>query len=371
MGPELPPPTPVRADRRRRLMLLTADYPPRPWSGIGRAVEAQARALAGRGHEVHVLVAGPGSATGKRGAPRRPDPAEPIVHRLSRRHFPVDAEAFDQVHLHSLALGALALELRRRFDLPLAYTVHGLVHRELPPGPRARRAARWQRRLLAASDAVVFLSRAERRAGCAYLPTVADRSRVIPNGLPEHRMLTAPPAAGDRRAGPVVFAGRFARSKGIDRLARLVPELVSRHRPGVVIAGGHGDDAGEALVADLVRRFTACRCPGWLTGRALGRLFDRAALVLIPSRYEPFGLVALEAMARGAPVLAADVGGLRDVVMPGCGSRRLADPTLGIWTAAALEMLGDSDAGRRGPAFVRRRFAIGRVAERLEREVYG
>src|SRR5262245_47128105 len=141
--------------------MLTADYPPNPWSGIGVAVERQARALADLGARVQVLVAA---------APGRPTaaPAESgrlSVHPLSRRRFPVDPRNADVVHVHSLALADLALELRRRAGAPLVYTAHSLVEDELRFGrvdgslTKSWRAV--QARLFAEADRVVFLSRAE------------------------------------------------------------------------------------------------------------------------------------------------------------------------------------------------------------------
>ena len=120
--------------------LLTADYPPGHRSGIGVAVRAQAHALAQRGVGVDVLVADglvgdrpvadgrPGPATSAEGA------GQPRVHPLDGRAFPFDARRIDWLHLHSLSLSGLALALRDRYGLPLATTVHSLVHRELPAG---------------------------------------------------------------------------------------------------------------------------------------------------------------------------------------------------------------------------------------------
>jgi glycogen(starch) synthase len=341
-----------------KVLILTADYPPHPWSGIGVAVERQARALAEIGIGVTVLVAD------------RPLPEASAVEvlPLRRDRFPVDPRGFDAVHVHSLRLAELALELRRRFGLPLVATLHGLPHRELEPGPIARHWSAVARRLLRAADRAVFVSAAERDAAVEWLPEIAARAFVVPNGVPP--LPVVPADIEDRSEGPIVFAGRFARSKGMDLLAGIVPRLV-RERP-VVLAGGHGDAEGEEIARRLAFAFPGrCRLAGWLSRDELDALLRRAALVLVPSRYEPFGLVALEALAAGAPVLAADVGGLREVVGEGSGGRRLGSRDPGVWAGAAAELLA-SGARREaacGPAWARR-FSPAAGAVRLARDVY-
>jgi len=347
-----------------RVMVLTADYPPRVWSGIGVAVERQARALAELGVEVTVLVAGRG---------RRParEAEGPRVLPLSGARFPVDPGSFDVVHLHSLALAELAFELNRRFRLPLVYTAHGLIHREAGPSPTTDFWSAVQRRVMALSRRVVFLSPAEREAALGLDPRLAARATVIPNGLPGPRPRRGPAPAG----GPLVFAGRFAGSKGLAVLAAAAPRILERYPGRLVLAGGHGDAAGRRAVRRL-RQVCGQRCQvaGWLGPRALDELLAGASLVLVPSVYEPFGQIALEAMAAGAPVLAAAVGGLVEVVGPGSGGRLVAGHEPDAWAAAALEVLGDpAEHGRlrrRGPRYVAARFPIGAVARRLAEEAY-
>jgi 1,4-alpha-glucan branching enzyme len=347
-----------------RVLMLSADFVPRPWSGIGVAVARQARALAEIGVEVHVVVASRGEL------PRADEPGSLHLYRLVRSHFPIDPRGFDWVHVHSLQLADLALEIRNRFQVKLVCTVHGWPHIEQEGTLDGVRWSRVQQRLLRGCDYVVFLSRAEYDLGVSLVPEVAGRSSIIAHGVP-------PPtsAARDRRRGPVVFAGRFAASKGISLLTETARRLLERGQVSIVIAGGHGDGPGTAAVARLAARFpSACLVPGWLETEHLEELFGEASVVLVPSAYEPFGLVALEAMRMGAPVVAADVGGLRDIVNERSGGRRIDSRDPGVWARAALELLDDPETAtalsRRGPAEVARRFSQSAAAERLVREVY-
>jgi glycosyltransferase involved in cell wall biosynthesis len=339
------------------------------------AVERQAHSLADLGAEVHVLVAaGPG-----RPATRASSVGRLSVSPLSSRRFPVDPRGFDLVHVHSLALAELALELRRRTALPLVYTAHSLVAEELRWGGADASVARsWgtvQERLLAASDRVVFLSAAERAAAVRLFPALAERSAVVPNGLPPSDPVSPPAPAG----GPIVFAGRFARSKGIELLGDIVAAVLAepaRFGPArFVLAGGHGDATGERVVRDLLRRHpAACAAAGWLSRDRMEALLASAALVLVPSLYEPFGLVALEAMRAGAPVLAADVGGLHDVVTQGSGGRLVGSRDPERWATEVHEMLASAETRallrERGPRHVRAHFDSSRIAGRLLGEVY-
>lgn len=359
---------PVRRGRRPRALILTADYPPAVWSGIGSAVEWQARAMAGLGVEVCVIVAGEGGT-------RRRTPGLTVLP-LSPRRFPVDPARFDLVHLHSLSLAELAFELRRRFGLPVVYTLHGLVSAELAEGPQAAFWTAVQARVLALADRVVVLSRADRSALLTALPELAPRCSVVANGVPPAAPGTFDPRAPARTEGPVVFAGRFTRSKGVEVLAEAVPKVLERRRVRFELAGGHGDTAGRAAVRRLRSCGpAACRIRGWLGRGELERLFARARMVLVPSLYEPFGLVALEAMRTGAPVLAAAVGGLLEVVGPrASGGRLVASAAPDAWAAAVVDLLDRprlaAALGRRGPSWVSERFSAERAAERLVAEVY-
>jgi glycogen(starch) synthase len=119
----------------------------------------------------------------------------------------------------------------------------------------------------------------------------------------------------------------------------------------------------------------ACELPGWLSRVRLRALFTEASLVLVPSLYEPFSMVALEAMAAGAPVLAAPAGGLAEVVRPGSGGELAQSRDPGEWCACAGAILSDearwSALNQRGPRFAAENFDIRRVAGRLLGEVYG
>ena len=349
-----------------RMLMLSADFAPGSWSGIGVAVSRHARALARLGVEVHVAVAGPSRS----GVPQTPSNLH--VHDLPRGRFPIDPRGFDCIHVHSLRLADLAIEIARRFRLPLVATVHGWPHVERPADPAAAEWSLVQRRLLLSCTRVVVLSRAERELALSLLPEIAARTSIAGHGVPAP---VPSQAAHDRRSGPIVFAGRFSASKGIHLLTETAARLLETGRVRVVLAGGHGDGPGSAAVAHLAARFpSTCRVTGWLEAGRLDALFGTASMVLVPSAYEPFGLVALEAMRMGAPVLASGLGGLREIVAADSGGCQLDSRDPRVWADAVSDLLdspGTADAlSRRGPVHAAARYSDGAAARRLLEDVY-
>jgi glycogen(starch) synthase len=150
-----------------------------------------------------------------------------------------------------------------------------------------------------------------------------DRIVVVPNGVDVAAWATTAEQRAAARASAgvpagsrvVVLVGRLEYEKGgqdaIDALALLPPDV---HLVLVGIGGRHDALAAQAAAAGLADRV---HLVGRLRDATVAGLLGAADLALVPSRYEPFGLVALEAMAAGTPVVVARTGGLGDLVRPG------------------------------------------------------
>lgn len=212
------------------------------------------------------------------------------------------------------------------------------------------------RRMAALSSRIVCVSEGARQASIAagWAP---GQLEVIENGIDVERFAArATGPARPFRSGPLrlLAIGRLTRQKGFDRLIGWMAQL-----PGFQLdVLGEGED-GEALAAQAAR----------LPVRFHGRVDDvrpwlaQADLLVMPSRWEGFGLAAVEAMAAGLPVAASDVPGLREVV---AGAGLLLPPDDDArWVEALLGLAADtevrarmSDAGRaRAPSFDIRRTA--------------
>jgi len=168
--------------------------------------------------------------------------------------------------------------------------------------------------------------------------------------------------AGD---GPLlVIAGRLVHEKGIQTAIAALPRL-RREFPGArLVVAGTGPLEDE-LRAKARRLGDAVQWTGFMPESELAALLGAADAVLVPSLYEPFGLIALEAAAAGAPLAVADTGGLRDFTF--AGARFAPDDPPGL-AAAVVELLRDHEAARRMAARaqrrVRRDYAWATVAER-------
>jgi glycosyltransferase involved in cell wall biosynthesis len=226
-----------------------------------------------------------------------------------------------------------------------------------------------QDRLFECADHVFFLNTEDQAEAEARVPGLSRRSSLLPHGIPAPQVVARTTADGNVAA----FIGRFTRNKGIDVAAATAAGLIDRGTDWkFVFAGGHGDHAEEAMVRRLVRRYpAACHVTGWLSRGALEELYSRTALVLMPSRYEPFGMVALEAMSFGVPLLCSSA--LRPIVQPDSGGLIVEDHSAAAWIRTCESLMADSNARSRlsaqGPEYVRRGFNSPENARRFMHEI--
>jgi glycogen synthase len=348
-----------------RIALITPEYPPDHIGGGGIVTEALAQEYA-KTNEVRVFSAwdthrswrGDRLADLRAGVSVYRYPLVPLFRR--QPHFrsvvppnPVagirlsrDLKEWspDVAHLHGYgyAMVDLASRILVRRKVPYIFTVHGL-----PQTPGQRRAptrtgyAAYRRigpvRTMARAHTVTAISRAVAEALPADLQVT-----VVPNGI------TPLPDGDDRRAAelsqrlglepgvPVIAAaGRLSRSKGFDVLLRALGD-VDVPRLACVIAGA---DAGELSnlrqIAALMPSGIKVSLPGWLDREGLSDLFRLASVVAVPSRDEPFGLVALEALGAKRRVVASRVGGLAEFLRPPVAE--LVDPGDPKMLAGALK----------------------------------
>lgn len=386
-----------------RVLILSWEYPPVMVGGLGRHVHALAEALAGNGHEVTVVSRHAEGApfdevmNGVRVVRVPEDPpifpfdsqllawAMAFNHALARTALRVaDEMSPDVIHAHDWLVAHAAVAVKHHTGAPLVATIHATEagrHQGWLPGTtnKAIHSVEWW--LTFEARRIVTCSSYMRWEVTRLFDLPPDKVDVVPNGVALDRWRAAPadqggePPAGHRdtvhSGGPlVVFAGRLVYEKGVHDLLRAMPRLRRRH-PGLrlVIAGEGPHDAALREQARALRLGRSVRFAGFLSEEDLAALAAAADCAVVPSIYEPFGLVALEAAAAGTPLVVADVGGLREFVEHGVtGLRFRAGDHAGLANAVS-SVLSDEVLARRlarqAKAVLERDYAWPRVAEQV------
>jgi glycosyltransferase involved in cell wall biosynthesis len=151
-----------------------------------------------------------------------------------------------------------------------------------------------------------------------------------------------------------LFVGQILRGKGVDVAVR---ELAHLPRDTVLDVVGDGAQRGEveALAAKLAPG--RVRFHGYVSAEGVAPHYDAASVVVVPSRWpEPFGMIGVEAMRRGRPVVGADHGGIPEWLEHGTNGLLFEPGSSEGLAAAARALLADPEAGDRAHAFARRRF---------------
>lgn len=237
-------------------------------------------------------------------------------HQIDRQ---LRERACDLVHVQCVSSnGRYALGASRRLDLPLVVTMQGeLTMDATDVYARSRQLRRTWRQLLDGAQAVTACSaHALREAERVYGKPFGARGRVVYNGIRPEDFIGQPKA---RRSRPYVLGlGRFVHQKGFDVLLRAFAQLGSAVRDVDLVLAGDGPARAELeKLADDLRLDGRVHFPGRVDHAGAVELLQGAEVFVLPSRHEPQGIVLLEAMAAGAPVLAHAVGGVPEVVKDG------------------------------------------------------
>jgi glycosyltransferase involved in cell wall biosynthesis/SAM-dependent methyltransferase len=275
-----------------KIAVFTTSYPTHPDDFAGRFVSGLVERLREEGNEVTVVSPGVFNTYGissdgggiVRAARRRPW-AAPLMLGSMARALRRAARDADLVHAHWLAGGAVALLAGK----PFVVTLHGTISGgRLDDFELLRDPPRLARRVLRRAGGVICVSEALTEAAHA---AGVEQAVFIPNGI------EIPETIGDEADPPeVLYTGRLAPEKGIEDLAAAADGL------NLVVSG------------DGPLRHLLPQARGFLSREELERRYERAAVVVCPSRSEGFGIVCAEAMAHGKPVVASAVGGLVNLV---------------------------------------------------------
>jgi D-inositol-3-phosphate glycosyltransferase len=244
---------------------------------------------------------------------------------------------YDLIHSHYWLSGLVAEKLRHAWGTPIVHMFHTL-------GQMKNRIAQYdserapqerldgEKRVIEIADRIIAATPAEEAQLNWLYGADMRKVRVISPGVDLQRFSPIPPAVAKERVGiplndkNIIFAGRIEPLKGIDTLLRAMALIQQRYPEavkGVCVAIIGGDpwaetpDAEMARLQELRRELGITDIVTFLGAKdqeILPNYYAAAEMVIMPSHYESFGMVALEAMAMGTPVIASEVGGLAFLV---------------------------------------------------------
>ena len=339
--------------------MVSWEMPPLVVGGLAAHVDGLARALARAGHEVVVLtlhhpdapddsvVDGVRVLRAHTDLPWLPDGdflarMSSANHKLVQLVAPLDGWRPDVVHAHDWLAAWAGDDLRALWGVPLVATIHaterGRHGGSLPPGlPSGINSVEWWLTFQAAS--IITCSRFMHDEVVSAFQVPIDKVHIVHNGV--DASVWAPPAPRPRgEHGPFVVSwGRIQYEKGFQTLVGALPRLRHRHPDLRVVIAGRGTFLGELeAIAQGLGVDHMVRFPGFVPDDDLRHLLHTCSAAVIPSLYEPFGIVALEALAAGAPLVSAARGGLVEV-LAGTGAGLLFPPGDSDGLAAALSRL--------------------------------
>jgi glycogen(starch) synthase len=318
---------------------LTWEFPPRVVGGIARHCEGLTKALVKQNHEVHLFTLDfPGSPSyeemdGVKVYRASTDMGHPnfltwvllFNHFLSKKMADVSQLVdFDLMHVHDWLAAFSGITFKHYLKKPMILTVHstevGRAQGLHSPDSFSINGIEWWATYEA--DRVIVCSQSMKDEICNHFNLPVNKVDVIPNAIDATRyQIPVDRGAVRQRYGVgwgeklVLCVGRLVPQKGIEYFIRAIRLIARRHPEAkyVIVGEGWSRDLLEAEArnsghADKIR-FT-----GFASDIEVINLMTSADVLVVPSIYEPFGIVALEGMATGVPVVASQVGGLAEVI---------------------------------------------------------
>lgn len=327
------------------VLQIAWEYPPYIVGGLGRHVAELLPALAQQGVRLSVVAPrlregdhaeqSDGVVVRRAEAPDMPWADFPSFVAQTNRALEQAAIAlhdehgpFDLIHAHDWLATDVATALKHRWRIPLVATIHatergrgrGMLH-----GPAAQRINDLEWRLAYEAWRVIVCSEFMARQLGDYFQTPLDKIDVVPNGVhiggtpfrgADHWLsFRRRYVADDERM--VFHVGRIVYEKGLHVLLDAWPIVNSRLRARLVIAGMGESLEGLKAQAAALGIGSSVHFAGFIANEDRDRLYHAADLAIFPSLYEPFGIVALEALANACPLVVSNAGGLAEVVQHG------------------------------------------------------
>ena len=323
-----------------KILMLTWEYPPRVVGGIARVVYDLSRTLLKDGHDVTVVTYKDGDM------PYFEDDRGVKVYRVDnyminpnnfidwimQLNFNLVAKAneiiaeqgnFDVIHAHDWLVAYAAKTLKNSYNIPIVATIHATeagrnsgIHDETQ---RYINDTEWML-TYEASEVIVnsnyMKNELQRLFGLPY-----EKINVVPNGVNLNLFNGIERDYNFRRRYAmdnekiILFMGRLVYEKGVQHLISAMPKILNGYHDSKLIICGKGGMLDE-LKAQVNSMGIGNKVyfAGYMNGKDVQRMYKAADIAVFPSTYEPFGIVALEAMLSENPIVVSDVGGLNEIV---------------------------------------------------------
>ncbi len=326
-----------------RILMLTWEYPPRIVGGIARVVHDLSHKLVKDGHEVTVVTYKDGDS------PEYEDDKGVKVYRVNnymispnnfidwimQLNFNMVAKAteiinkegkFDCIHAHDWLVAYAAKTLKNSYEMPIVSTIHATeagrnsgIHDETQ---RYINDTEW---LLTYESTEVIVNsnymkcELQRLFGLPF-----EKINVVPNGINLNNFSGIEKDYDFRRQYAmdnekiILYVGRLVYEKGIQNLISAMPKILQGYNDTKLVIAGKGGMLDELRSqANRMGLGNKVYFTGYLNSKQVQKMYKCADIAVFPSTYEPFGIVALEAMLAGIPTVVSDIGGLNEIVTHG------------------------------------------------------
>ena len=323
-----------------KILMLTWEYPPRVVGGISRVVHDLSKRLIKDGHEVTVVTYRDGDV------PEFEDDKGVKVYRVDNyminsnnfidwvlqlnfnmvtkvNQIIAEQGTFDVIHAHDWLVANAAKVIKSSYDLPLVSTIHATesgrnsgIHDETQ---KYINDTEWM--LTYESSEVIVNSNYMKGELQRLFGLPFEKINVVPNGVNLTLFNSVERDYNFRRRFAmdnekiILFMGRLVNEKGVQHLISAMPKILRGYHDTKLVIAGKG-----AMINELKAQVEALGISqkvyfaGYLSGKDVAKMYKSADISVFPSTYEPFGIVALEAMLAENPVVVSDIGGLNEIV---------------------------------------------------------
>ncbi len=318
--------------------MITWEYPPRIVGGLAIHCKGLAEGLARNGHKVDVITVGYDLPEYENINGVNVYRVKPISHpnfltwtlfmaeEMEKKLGILGIDNYDVIHCHDWMTHFVGANLKHACKMPYVQSIHsteiGRCGGLYSDDSRAIHTIEYLSTY--ESCQVITVSYSLKEEVCNIFKTPEDKVKVIYNGIDPWEFdidMSQDEILNFRRSigvqddeKMILFVGRLTYQKGVEYLIRAMPKILEKHNVKLVIAGS-GDMRNylEDLSYQLNIRHKVIFL-GFVSKEMLKKLYKSSDIVVIPSLYEPFGIVALEAMASGTPVVVSSVGGLKEII---------------------------------------------------------